>query len=100
MTTDMEQPTPDHLARLAEQYLGLESMEATFALLEVCGASIDGRALPLLHQRLHEEEVQILILQAHGYIRMREKSQQLASSLKPLIAALERAEQDARRSKT
>lgn len=36
------------------------------------------------------EEAQILQVQAHGYIRMREKSEQLVTSLKPLIATLEK----------
>lgn len=47
-----------------EQYLGLESMEITEELLDLCGASIDARALPLLRQRLREEEAQIPRLEA------------------------------------
>jgi hypothetical protein len=81
------------LIQLMEQYLGLESMEATFELLDLCGASINTHALPLLRRRLQEEEAQILKLEAHGYIRMREKSEQLVASLRPLIAALEQEEQ-------
>lgn len=77
---------------LMEQYLGLESMEVTEELLDLCGASIDTRALPLLQRRLQEEEAQTQKLEAHGYIRMREKSEQLVASLRPLIAALEQEE--------
>jgi len=79
----------NRLIHLMEQYLGLESMEVTEELLDLCGASIDTHALPLLRRRLQEEEAQILKLEAHGYIRMREKSEQLVMSLTPLIAALE-----------
>jgi hypothetical protein len=75
--------------RLVDGYLGLESMEATFELLDLCGASIDRRALPLLKRRLREEEERVPSLEARGYIRMREKSEQLIASLKPLIVALE-----------
>jgi hypothetical protein len=81
--------TPNSLELLTEKYLGLESMEVTEALLDLCGASIDTRALPLLKRRLREEEAQVPMLDARGYIRMREKSEQLVASLKPLIAALE-----------
>jgi len=77
-----------------EQYLGLESMKVTEELLDVCGASIDARALPLLRRRLHEEEAQIPQLEARGYIRMREKSEQLEALLRPLITALSQTEQD------
>jgi len=69
-------------------------MEVTEALLDLCGARIDTRALPLLKHRLEEEEEQILQLQAHGYIRMREKSEQLVIGLKPLIATLENTPYD------
>lgn len=72
-----------------ERYLGLESMEVTETLLDVCGAAIDARALPLLRQRLQEEEAQIPTLLAHGYVRLREKSEQMVAALTPLIAALE-----------
>ena len=82
----------NRLIQLMEQYLGLESMEATFELLDLCGASIDTHALPLLRRRLQEEEAQILKSAARGYIRMREKSEQLIASLRPLIAALEQEE--------
>jgi len=75
--------------QIVEQYLGLESMEVTEDLLELCGASIDARALPLLKRRLQEEEAQIPQLEARGYVRMREKCEQLVASLHPLIAALE-----------
>lgn len=80
------------LIRLMEQYLGQESMEVTEVLLDLCGASIDTRALPLLKRRLQEEEAQIPQLEARGYIRMREKSDQLVASLRLLIAALEQEE--------
>jgi hypothetical protein len=80
------------LIRLMEQYLGLESMEVTEELLDLCGASIDTHALPLLRLRLKEEEAQVRKSEAHGYIRMREKSEQLVASLRPLIAALEQEE--------
>jgi hypothetical protein len=79
----------NRLIQLMEQYLGLESMEVTEELLDLCGASINTQALPLLRRRLQEEEAQILKSEAHGYIRMREKSEQLVASLRPLIAALE-----------
>ncbi len=89
MTEEMNHATYDTFDQLVEQYLGLESMEVTEELLDLCGASIDTRALLLLKRRLREEEVQVPILEARGYIRMREKSEQLVASLKPLIAALE-----------
>lgn len=78
----------DCLDQLVEQYLALESLEVTEILLELCGASIDERALPLLKQRLHEEETQIPVLEERGYIRLREKSEQLVAALIPLIATL------------
>lgn len=80
---------PQISAQLAEQYLSLESFEVTEELLELCGASIDARALPRLRRRLREEEARVPMLEARGYIRMREKCVQLVESLKPLIAALE-----------
>ena len=95
MTESRTQPAPGSLTYLVEQYLGLESMEVTESLLDLCGARIDARAIPLLTRRLQEEEAQILSLQVRGYTRMREKSEQLVASLKPLIAALKQAEQDA-----
>ena len=81
------------LIQLMEQYLGLESMEVTEELLDLCGASIDTHALPLLRRRLQEEQAQSLKSEAHGYIRMREKSEQLVASLRSLITALEQKEQ-------
>jgi len=87
-----EQRTPnvhDDVTPLVEQYLGLESMEVTEDLLDLCGASIDTRALPLLKRRLQEEETQIPQLEVRGYVRMREKCEQLVASLRSLIAALE-----------
>jgi len=47
----------------------------------------------LLKRRLREEEALVPVFEARGYIRMREKSEQLIASLKPLIAALEEDEQ-------
>jgi hypothetical protein len=90
-----ENQTPNSLEQLSEHYLGLESMEVTEELLDLCGASIDARALPLLKRRLREEEAQVPILEARGYIRMREKSEQLVASLKSLIAALEEMNHEA-----
>ena len=87
--------TPKSLEQLTEQYLGQESMEVTEELLDLCGASIDTRALPLLKRRLREEEMQVPLLEARGYIRMREKSEQLVASLKPLIATLEEMNHEA-----
>jgi hypothetical protein len=81
--------THDIPPQLIECYLGLEAFEATFELLDLCGATIDRLALPTLKRRLREEEAQVPMLEARGYIRMREKSQQLIASLKPLIEALE-----------
>jgi hypothetical protein len=75
--------------QLVEHYLGLESMEVTETLLDVCGATVDERALPLLKQRLHEEQTQIPLLETRGYVRLREKSEQMVAALIPLIAALE-----------
>jgi hypothetical protein len=89
-----EQPAPHILYQLVECYLGLEFFEVTEELLDLCGTSIDTRALPLLKRRLQEEEVQIPTLEARGYIRMREKSEQLVESLKLLIEALEETSHD------
>lgn len=55
MTEQRTYPGQNDLIHLMEQYLGLESMEVTEELLELCGASIDTHALPLLKRRLHEE---------------------------------------------
>ena len=79
----------NHYGQLVEQYLGLESMEVTETLLELCGATIDQRALPMLRQRLQEEQAHIPLLEARGYIRLREKSEQMVAALLPLIAVLE-----------
>lgn len=89
MTEPRKSVEQGHLKELVEAYLGLESLEITETLVELCGASIDARALPLLRQRLQEEEAQGALLEARGYTRMCEKSQQLVASLIPLIAALE-----------
>ncbi len=77
------------MEELIERYLLLESFDVTEELLDLCGATLDARALPLLRKRLQEEERQAAGLETRGYIRMREKSEQLAASLKPLIAELE-----------
>ncbi len=88
----MKQPTADAFDHLVEQYLGLESLEVTEELLNLCGASIDARVLPLLRRRLHEEEAQLPQLEARGYVRLREKGEQLVASLRSLIVALEQEE--------
>jgi hypothetical protein len=75
--------------QLVEQYLGLESMEVTETLLDLCGATIDRQALSLLKQRLQEERAKVPLLEARGYIRLREKSEQMVASLTALIIALE-----------
>ena len=85
----MAQPMSNNYDQLVEHYLGLESMEVTETLLEWCGATIDERTLPLLKQRLQEEQAQIPRLHAHGYVRLREKSEQMVAALMPLIAVLE-----------
>jgi hypothetical protein len=94
MTEQSKNPEQNDLTQLVEHYLGLESMEVTEELLDLCGASIDTRALPLLRRRLQEEEAQIPQLHQRGYIRMREKCEQLVASLQSLIATLELVEQD------
>jgi hypothetical protein len=82
------------LEELIEQYLGLASFEVIEELLDLCGAAIDQRSLPVLKQRLNAEETNIPLLAARGYIRMREKSEQLVASLRPLIAILEQIKQE------
>jgi hypothetical protein len=95
MTEEMNHVTRDTFDQLVEHYLGLESMEVTEELLDLCGASIDTRALVLLKRRLREEEALVPVFEARGYIRMREKSEQLVASLKPLVAALEEMNDEA-----
>jgi hypothetical protein len=90
----MTEQNVTQLDQLVEQYLGLESMEATFELVELCGTRIDMRALPLLNRRLHEEEVSLPFLETRGYIRMREKCEQLVASLQALIGALEETDHE------
>jgi hypothetical protein len=85
----MTEPMSSSCDQLVEQYLGLESMEVTETLLQWCGATIDKRALPLLKQRLQEEEAQILVLEARGYRRLHEKSEQMVAALTALITAFE-----------
>lgn len=82
------------LNALLERYLSLESLEATEELLDLCGATIDQRALPLLKRRLCEEEARLLDLKARGYIRLREKCEHLLASLTLLIPALEEIRHD------
>jgi hypothetical protein len=84
----------DSLDQLVERYLGLESMEATEILLELCGARVNEQALPLLRQRVLEEEAQVHLWERHGYVRLREKSEQLVDALRPLITTLERMKQE------
>ena len=90
----MTERMSNHSDQLVEQYLGRESMEVTETLLDICGASIDQRALPLLKQRLQEEQMQIPLLDARGYVRLREKSEQMVEVLVPLIAALSATESE------
>ncbi len=85
----MKQLPADAFEHLVEHYLGLESLEVTEELLDLCGASIDAHALPLLRRRLHEEEAALPQFEARGYVRLREKGEQLVTSLRALIAALE-----------
>lgn len=74
---------------LLEQYLGLEALETMEELAHVSALIIDERVLPVLRRRLNEEQQQQPLLEARGYLRMAEKSAQLITVLKPLIAALE-----------
>lgn len=90
----MTQPKSAPLNHLVAQYLSLEELIVMEALLDLCGATIDTRALPLLRRRLHEEEVHAMALGARGYVRMREKCEQLVMCLKHLIEALEGMEHD------
>ena len=85
----MTQPKSAPLNHLVAQYLSLEELSAMEELLDLCGASIDTRALPLLKRRLHEEEAHAMALGARGYVRMREKCEQLVICLNHLIEALE-----------
>ncbi len=94
MTKQSKSNVSHDLIPLVEQYLGLETMEVTEDLLDLCGASIDTRALNLLNRRLGQEEAQIPLLETRGYIRMREKCEQLVASLRPLIAVLEQMRQE------
>jgi hypothetical protein len=75
--------------QLVGQYLGLESMEVTETLLDLCGAAIDRRALFLFKQRLQEERANVPLLEVRGSIRVREKSEQMGAALTALITALE-----------
>lgn len=85
----MNEPITNTFDHLVEQYLGLESMETTEMILDLCGANMNAKALSLLKQRLQEEEAELPALEARGYVRMQEKGMQLIVSLKHLIAALE-----------
>ena len=75
----MKQLPADAFEHLVEHYLGLESLEVTEELLDLCGASIDAHALPLLRRRLHEEEAALPQFEARGYVRLREKGEQLVT---------------------
>jgi len=90
----MTEPRISQLDQLVEHYLGLESLEVTEELLDLCGATIDERAMPVLKRRLREEEAQVPLLEARGYTRMREKSEQLVRSLTSLITVLEEMSHD------
>lgn len=85
----MIQPFNAPFNHLVAQYLSLEELSAMEELLDLCGASIDTRALPLLKRRLYEEEAHAMALGARGYVRMREKCEQLVTCLNHLIEALE-----------
>jgi hypothetical protein len=85
----MTQPLNAPLNHLVAQYLSLEELAVMEELLDLCGASIDTRALPLLKRRLREEAAHATTLGARGYVRMREKCEQLVTCLKQLIEALE-----------
>jgi hypothetical protein len=74
---------------LVKQYMGLESLETMEELASVSNLVIDERVLPVLRRRLDEELRQQPLLEMRGYLRMAEKSAQLITVLKPLIAALE-----------
>jgi hypothetical protein len=84
MTEQSISPEQKDLTPLVEQYLGLESMEVTEDLLDLCGASIDTRALPLLKRRLREEEAQIPLLEARGYVCVRNVNSSLSASVHSL----------------
>lgn len=90
----MTQPKSAPLNHLVAQYLSLEELTVTEELLDLCGATIDTSALPLLKRRLREEEVRAMALGARGYVRMREKCEQFVICLKQLIEALEGMEHD------
>jgi hypothetical protein len=85
----MTQPVDTPLTYLIAQYLSLEELSVTEELLDLCGASIGTKALPLLKRRLLEEEAHAVALEARGYVRMREKCEQLGICLKHLIEELE-----------
>jgi hypothetical protein len=85
----MTQPKSASFDHLVEQYLGLEELSAMEELLDLCGAEIDMRALPLLRRRLQEEKVHAAALGTRGYVRMHEKCEQRVYCLKQLIEALE-----------
>lgn len=89
--TESKSVSLDHLVA---QYLSLEELAVMEELLELCGASIDTRVLPLLERRLHEEEARARALGAQGHARMREKCEQLVTSLRLLIEALEEMDHD------
>ena len=73
----------------ARLYLDLESMEVVEELLELCGAELDARALPVLRRRLAEEQGALPALESRGYVRMAEKGFQIVANLEDLISELE-----------
>ncbi len=77
------------LTAAARRYLDLESMEVVEELLELYGAELDARALPVLSRRLAEEQQALPGLESRGYVRMAEKSVQLVAGLEDLISELE-----------
>ena len=81
----MTQRSVSHFDQIVAQYLGLEELSVAEDLLDMCGASIDVRALHLLKRRLHEEEMRATALGARGYVRMHEKCEQLMTCLKQLM---------------
>ena len=90
----MTHPKNAHLTHLVAQYLSLEELSVMEELLDLCGAEINTRALPLLKRRLDEEEAQAIALGARGYVRMREKCEQRVDCLNQLIEALKGMKHD------
>ena len=86
----MKQLPADAFEHLVEHYLGLEMTgsdrrtprplwsQHRCACITTC-----------FRRRLHEEEAALPQFEARGYVRLREKGEQLDTSLRALIAALE-----------